>query len=497
MQGEEKQDTSQLGVTPLQPEPSSGLERHTAAQARARAHAAERRPPAARNNGQIDMLNGPLAGKILLFALPLIASGILQQSFNAVDVAIIGRYSSANAIAAVGSNGPIISILVNLFLGIAVGANVVIANFLGQRNHDGVRRSISTVLMVALASGILLLLLGVTLARPILEAMNAPAEVIDLAAEYLRIFFCGMPFMMVYNFGSAIMRSVGDTRRPFYALLIATVVNLVLDLLFVAVFDMGVAGVAWATVIANGVNAAIMVIFLVKLPDPMTLNFRSRRFSTPVFRKMLAIGLPAGLQGMIFSISNIFIQSTINSYGAAAIAGSAAALTFEAYCYFIIASFAASAIAFVGQNYGAGQYDRCKRVWGTCTLFAVLFCGAANALIVIFADQCIGIITTDPAVVEFAKERLYTVLMFQAIAASYEVSGSYMRGLGYSITPMVLTIFGTCILRLGWVYVYRGIDSSFISLLSIYPISWTITGIAVVVAAFRVQRKAFRKLAPA
>ena len=467
---------------------------HAAAQAEARRHA-EAAP--ARPAGQMDMLHGPLAGKILAFAVPLIASGILQQSFNAVDVAIIGRYSTANAIAAVGSNGPIISILVNLFLGIAVGANVVIANYLGQRNHDCVRRSISTVMMVAVASGLLLLLLGVTLARPILEAMNAPAEVIDLATEYLRIFFCGMPFMMIYNFGSAIMRSVGDTRRPFYALLVATVVNLVLDLLFVAAFDMGVAGVAWATVIANAVNAAVMLIFLVRMPDPVALDFHNRHFSRSIFRKILVIGLPAGLQGMIFSISNIFIQSSINSYGAAAIAGSSAALTFEAYCYFIIVSFSASAIAFVGQNYGAGLYDRCRRVWGICLLYAFLFCGITNALIVIFGDQCIGIITTDPAVMVYAKERLHIVLMCQAIAASYEVSGSYMRGLGYSMTPMVLTIFGTCVLRLGWVYIYRDIDPSFMSLLAIYPISWVITGIAVVAAAFRVQRKAFRKLSPA
>lgn len=261
-----------------------------------------------KNAGKVDMINGPLAGKIMVFTLPIIASGILQQSFNAVDVAVIGRYSSSHAIAAVGSNGPIISILVNLFLGIAVGANVVIATYLGQKHFEAVRRSVSTVMVVAVVSGFILLGLGTTLARPILEAMSAPPEVIGLATRYLRIYFCGMPFMMVYNFGSAIMRSVGDTQKPFYALLVATLCNLVLDLLFVAVFDMGVDGVAWATVISNGLNAAIMVWFLLREEEPVTLDISRWRISAPDLRKMLQIGVPAGMQGMVFSISNIFIR---------------------------------------------------------------------------------------------------------------------------------------------------------------------------------------------
>ncbi len=437
------------------------------------------------------MLHGPLAGKILLFALPLIASGILQQSFNAVDVAIIGRYSSSQAIAAVGSNGPIISILVNLFLGIAVGANVVIANYLGQRNNEGVRRSVSTVMIVALASGIILLTAGVCLARPILEAMSAPDEVIELAATYLRIYFCGMPFMMIYNFGSAIMRSIGDTRKPFYTLIVATLVNLVLDWLFTGVMGMGVDGVAWATVIANAVNAGLMVWYLVREPDPVTVHLGDWCISGHDFKKMLQIGIPAGLQGMVFSISNIFIQSSINSYGADAIAGSAAALTFEAYCYFIIAAFAAATIAFVGQNYGAGDFGRCKRVWAICMSYAVVICGLANVLIWTFGHRCLSLITSDPAVVSFALERFRMVLIFQCVAASYEISGSYMRGLGYSMTPMLLTIFGTCVIRLIWVYVYRNIDNSFGTLLSIYPYSWILTGVAVVTAAFIVQKRAF------
>lgn len=444
-----------------------------------------------KESGKVDMLHGPLAGKILIFALPLIASGVLQQSFNAVDVAIIGRYSTSHAIAAVGSNGPIISILVNLFLGIAVGANVVIANYLGRRSFDAVKRSVSTVAIVALLSGVILAVLGTTLARPILEAMSAPDDVIDLAATYLRIYFCGMPFAMIYNFGSAIMRSVGDTRRPFYCLIVATVCNFVLDWLFVARLGMGVAGVAWGTVIANAVNAGIMVMFLTRLSDPVTLSLKRWSLSMPDFRKMLQIGIPAGLQGMVFSISNIFIQSAINQYGSDAIAGSAAALTYEAYCYFIVAAFSQATIAFTGQNHGAGLPDRCRRVWGISMLYSVVLCGAANAMILWQHNTFISVFTTDPAVAEYAVTRFKVVLIWQCLASSYEVSGAYMRGLGYSMTPMILTIFGTCVLRLGWVYVYSAIDHSFATLMTIYPITWVATGVMVVAAAFRVQKKAF------
>lgn len=446
---------------------------------------------------QVDMLHGPMAMKILVFAIPLIASGILQQSFNAVDVAIIGRYSTSRAIAAVGSNGPIISIMVNLFLGIAVGANVVIANYLGQRNAEAVRKSVSTVMIVALLSGLLLLGLGTMLARPILEAMSAPPDVVELATLYLRIFFCGMPFMMIYNFGSAIMRSIGDTKRPFYSLLIATVCNLVLDWLFVAVFDMGVAGVAWATVIATGVNAAIMIWFLLREPDPLTLDLKRWALSAPDLKKMLRIGVPAGLQGMVFSISNIFIQAAINTFGADAIAGSATALTYEAYCYYIVSAFCAATIAFTGQNYGAGQAQRCKRVVRICMAYSIVICGLANVLITWQEGFCIGVFTSDPEVMRYASMRFHTVLLFQALASTYEISGSYMRGLGYSMAPMLLTVFGTCVLRLFWVSVFRTVDNSFETLLLIYPITWIVTGAMVIGAALWVQRRVLGKPKPA
>lgn len=444
----------------------------------------------------VDMTTGSLADKILLFSLPLIASGILQQSFNVVDVAVIGNYADRNSIAAVGSNGPVISIIVNLFIGISVGANAVIARFIGQGRADDVRDSVSTVAWTSLVSGFMLLAIGTMLARPLLEMMSAPPEVIDLATRYLRIYFCGMPFLMIYNFGGAILRSIGDTPKLFYSLAIANIVNLCLDFLFVSRFELGVAGVAWATVIANAVNAGIIIFCLNREPDPytLTLNPAHWRMSGSDLMEMLRIGIPAGLQGMIFSLSNIFIQSSINKFGAAAIAGSATALTYEAYCYFIVAGLNGAAIAFTSQNYGARKPQRCRRVWAICMAYSVGFTALCNILLVIFSAQAFRVFTSDPEVVHFAAIRFHTVLLFQWLASSYEISGSYMRGLGYSVLPMVLTIFGTCVIRLLWVYIFPAIDYSYGTLLAIYPISWMLTGIMVVAASFMVQRKVFDSL---
>lgn len=434
------------------------------------------------------MTHGGLAGKIIIFALPLIASGILQQSFNAVDVAMVGRFTGPEAMAAVGSNGVIISILVNLFLGIAVGANVVIANYIGMKNDAATARSVATVAVVSLISGVILLIAGVSLARPILEAMSAPPDVIDGATLYLRIYFLGMPFIMVYNFGSAIMRSMGDTKRPFYALLAGALVNAVLDYILVRYFAMGVSGVAIATVLANGVNAVIIIALLRREPEPFTLHIRRMAVSMPDLVKMLKIGIPAGLQGMVFSVSNIFIQSTVNSFGSAAVAGSAAAQTYESYCYYIISAFAASTIAFTGQNYGAGMLDRCRRVLWICMGLCMALAGAANLIISYNSEWFLSVFTGDTEVIRYATERIDSALRFQFIAATYEISGAYMRGLGYSMTPTLLTILGTCVLRIVWVHTISVHYHTFPALLLVYPVSWAITGLMVMTAAIIVAR---------
>lgn len=441
---------------------------------------------------KIDMLSGSLFRKIMLFAMPLIASGVLQQSFNAIDIAIIGRFSTHQALAAVGSNGPVINILINLFIGVSIGANVVISNYIGRKNNEGIRKSISTVSGIALISGIFLLFLGFFMARPILELMNTPADVIELATKYLKIYFLGMPFMMIYNFGAAIMRSMGDTKRPFYSLVIAGIANTLLNLLLVIKFGMDVEGVAIATVVANFINAAFIVYWLRRESEPFTLIVSKMRINYGEMRKMLQIGIPAGLQGMVFSVANTFIQSAINNYGSDAIAGSSAALNYEVYCYFIMTAFCQAAVAFISQNYGAGFYDRCRRIFRLCMLMSIVCCGAANIIIAFNAEFFIGIFSTNPEVIAYGTTRIHCILLLQFLASSYEISGSALRGLGYSMTPTILTIFGTCVLRLIWIYTVCSDNNNFEMLLYIYPITWIITGSAVYIAYRRISKRVFQ-----
>lgn len=426
-----------------------------------------------------------------MFALPLIASGILQQSFNSVDVAVVGRFTGSAALAAVGSNGPVISLIVNMFIGLAVGVNVVIAKCIGQRNSAGVRAAVGATAQLAVFGGLLLFAIGMGVSRPILELLDTPADVLDQAVLYLRVYSIGMPFMVIYNFGAAILRSVGDTRRPFFSLVVAGFVNVGLNFLLVAGFGMGVAGVAWGTVVSNVVNAGIITVILMREKGDIGLSLRSV-FMRPDFGqlgKIAGIGFPAGLQGTVFAFSNVFILSAINTFGADGSAGSAAAINFEVYCYFVINAFGQTAVAFTSQNFGAGQLDRCRRVFGLALIMSLVSALVLNVVLVLCRYGAISIFTTDPGVVQFASERMVTVLLFQSIACYYEMAGASMRGLGYSMTPALITIFGTCVLRLLWVWAFHGFDGEFSHLMMVYPVSWALTDIAMAVAYIRIFRK--------
>ena len=443
---------------------------------------------------RMDMLHGSLLNKILLFALPLAASSILQQLFNSVDIAVVGKFASSQALAAVGSNSSVISLMINLFVGISVGASVVIANYIGQRNERGIKNAIHTVSVITLASGGLLLVVGLLIARPILEMMDTPDDVIELAVLYLRIYFLGMPFFMIYNFGAAILRSMGDTKRPLYCLVVAGVINTALNLFLVIVLKMSVAGVAIGTVIANMVSAGMIVYILRHEKGPFRLEYKEIGVSRIELRKMLQIGIPAGIQGMVFSIANVFIQAAINLYGSDAIAGSAAALNYEYYCYFVVSAFSQAAVAFISQNYGARQIERCKKIFRQTMLLSVIACGCLNLFFVWQRKFAISIFTSSPDVYQFAAIRMEIVLLTQALACSYEIAGAALRGLGYSMLPAILTVFGTCVLRLFWVYVICPMIPGFDNLMLIYPISWIITGAAVLIAYYIIQRKLFRPI---
>ncbi len=455
---------------------------------------AERKSPAMKAGGNsIDMLHGPLLMKILMFSLPLAASSVLQQLFNSVDVAVVGHFVGSKALAAVGSNSPVISLLINLFIGVSMGANSVISNHIGRGDANGVRQAVSTTIVVALASGLFLMVLGVAVARPILELMGTPADVLDMAVLYLRIYFLGMPFFMLFNFCSAIMRSTGDTRRPLYILMVAGVVNTVLNLVLVLCFGLGIEGVAIATGIANAVSAVVILRMLLREDEPLRLHLRSLKVYRPQLRRMLRIGVPAGIQGMVFSLSNVFVQSTINGYGADAIAGSAAALNFEFYCYFVIAAFNGAAISFIGQNYGAGLTSRVRRVFFICMSMSVVCCAALNLTFTFGHDFFLGLFSSDPSVKAYGSMRMHIVLMFQWLACSYEVAGASLRGMGKSVTPAVMTVVGTCMLRVAWVYAVCPVWHGFDVLMTVYPVSWTVTGIMVLCAYVAAMRKCARR----
>lgn len=440
-------------------------------------------------SNEIDMLHGPLFMKILMFSLPLAASSVLQQIFNSVDVAVVGHFASKQALAAVGSNGPVISLLINLFIGVSMGANVIISNHIGQNDADGIRESIRTIEMVSVLSGIILMVIGIATARSILTLMGTPDDVLPMAISYLQIYFLSIPFFLIFNFGAAILRSMGDTRRPLYILVVAGVANAMLNLFFVIVLKMGVEGVAIATGIANAISALLIILLLQKENEPYRIHIKEAKLHWTELRRMLIIGIPAGLQGMVFSISNVLLQSAINSHDADAIAGSAAALNFEYYCYFVICAFNGAAITFIGQNFGAGNKERVKRIFWICMGMSLLCCGALNGIFTWQHKFFLSFFSNDANVQVYGKIRMEIVLACQFIASSYEISASALRGMGKSMQPTILTVFGTCLLRIIWVYAVCPVWTSFNTIMLVYPVSWVATGTMVSLAFYLTARK--------
>ena len=365
------------------------------------------------------MLHGPLLGKILRYAIPFALSSILEQLFITIDVAVVGRFASSEALAAVGANTFLINLFINLFIGISLGANVVLANLIGQGDTQRIRHAVSTTAALSLISGFLLLVVGSLAAKPMLMAMGTPANIIDNATLFLRIYFLGSPFFMIYNFGASILRSKGDTRRPLNILVVSGVINTVLNLIFVIGFDMSVAGVATATDIAYFFSAMAVVWFLRRDDSALRLNLRAIRLYPHEMKRILYVGVPAGLQGMVFSFSNIFVQSSINTFGSSAVAGASISQNFDSYCYFLLFSFSSACVTFVGQNYGAGKYDRCKRVFWICLAGGTIVCFIANMTFLAFADPVLSLFTADANVVRYAKARMFAVLLFQWIATGY------------------------------------------------------------------------------
>ena len=411
------------------------------------------------------MLHGGLAGKLILFALPLAFSSILQQLFNSADVAVVGRFAGDTALAAVGSCVALVGIFVNLIVGLSVGPNAVLALLIGQNNREEINRTLHTVITFGATLGVGLMIVGWLTAKPILVLSGTPESVLDQALLYIFIYFLSIPFMLVYNFGSAVLRSYGDSRRPMYYLLISGTVNVILNLFLVIALQLGVAGVAIATVISNVLSAGMVLTHLARRNDDFAFRFRRMR------------------------IEKMPLQSGINSFGENAIAGSSLALNFEYFTYDIANAFAQAAVTFTSQNYGAGDLRRCKKIFRYCMLFGVVFTEILSAVFMIWDDFFVSIYTTSSAVAAFAISRMRHVCSLEGLTATYEVESAALRGMGKSLEPAIFTVLGTVVFRLIWMATIFRLVPTFEMLMDVYVASWVFTGGALLIVYLRHMRK--------
>ena len=444
-----------------------------------------------------DLTSGPMLKKIILFSLPLAASSILQLLFNAADVVVVGRFAGSTALAAVGSNGALINLLVNLFVGLSLGANVVAARCFGAKDEKGVQNTVQTAVTLGIVSGILLAFVGFFVARGLLELMSCPEDVIDLSTLYLKIYFIGMPMTMLYNFSSALLRSVGDTRRPLYCLALAGVINVVLNLVFVIGFHLSVAGVALATIISQTVSACLVTWILTREKGALHLDLRHLGFHKGALLQILRIGLPAGLQSTVFSLSNVVIQSAINSFGSTIVAGNSAASNIEGFVYTAMNSFAQAAVTFTSQNMGARRYDNLDRVMRNCLLCVVvtgLVLGGGASLL---GTQLLHFYSSDEAVVAAGLARLHIISATYLLCGIMDVLASCLRGRGYSVLPMIVSLVGSCLLRLVWIATIFQLFRSTTTLYLSYPISWILTAAVHLICLLVVHRKLKKTETPA
>ena len=440
----------------------------------------------------IDMLNGPLLKKIVRFALPIVMTSIVQQLFNSADTAIIGRFGESGALAAVGTNGEIVAMLVSISAGLAVGANVLISRFIGSGKTENIRGAVSTSIITAIFFGIVLGVIGEFSAVPLLKLINTPAEILDDAAGYLRIYCLSVPFLMLYDFGAAVFRSRGDSKGPLVALIISGAVNVVLNLFFVIVCKMNVTGVALATVIATALSAAIVIFRLIREKGDFGLVLRRPDKSS--FLYIIRIGVPAALQGAVFCFANIFVQASVNKFGAAAAAGSAVAMTFEYFAYYAITSLGQSATTFISQNYVANKPERCKKTLRICLILSFVSCAAMSVPLSLFCRQASAVFTSVPEEIDMSCARIMLILLFEPICTFYEIPAAAMRGLGCSALPAVETVIGTCLFRIVWVFTVFEHFGTLQSLYIVFPITWVVTSAAVAVSCAVVMGKRMRNI---
>lgn len=445
----------------------------------------------------LDIRNGPVLKNIIIYTIPIILTGILQLLFNAADLIVVGFFSGSDSVAAVGATASLTNLIVNLFIGLSVGAGVIVAQCLGAGDSQAASQTVHTAIPVAFIGGAILSVIGVAFSKTFLELMGTPAgKLLSLSSVYMKIYFSGMIFSMLYNFGSAVLRAAGDTKSPLIFLSISGVLNVILNVIFVAAFNMDVAGVALATIISEGVSAVLVLIALSKRNDSCRLDFKKMKIKKTALVRIIKIGVPAGLQNSLFAISNVLIQSSINSFGTAHISGSAAASSLEGFCYVAMNSFQQTSLNFCGQNYGAGDLKRVKKVNNTCLLTVSAVGLFAGCLIYFFGRPLLGIYIHDSAsAINFGMERMKYILIPYFLCGIMDVVTGSMRGIGSSVIPMVITIVGVCVMRIVWIYTVFSMPQyhSFACLMISYPISWFLTFAAVYAAYILILKNREKK----
>lgn len=439
----------------------------------------------------MDMTSGALLPKILIFSGPLILTGILQLLYNAADVVVVGRFAGATSLAAVGSTGSLINLIINVFMGLSVGTSVMVARYYGAGDVRMVQDTVHTSILVALLSGIVVGIFGFVMAKPILRLMDSPDDVIDLAALYVRIYFVGMPFNLLYNFGAGILRAVGDTKRPLYYLTISGAANVILNLILVIVFHMGVAGVAIATVVSQAISMVLVLLCLIRTQGTIHLDLKKLRIRKAPLLGIMQVGLPAGLQGSLFSISNVLIQSSVNSFLSTAMAGNAAASNLEGFVYTAMNSIYQADLTFASQNYGAGKKDRVKNVLWNCLGTVVVIGLGLGLLFMAFDRTLLSIYNQDPAVIDFGVLRMHIILPTYFLCGMMDVMVGQLRGIGYSIMPMIVSLTGACLFRIVWIMTifsmpqFHTLQMLYIS----YPVSWGLTFAIHMICYLTIARK--------
>ena len=444
------------------------------------------------------MLHGPLLGSIISYTIPIILTSVLQLLFNAADLVVVGRFCGSISVAAVGATGSITSLIVNLFIGLSVGAGVTVAHGVGSREDEVVHRTVHTALPMALFSGVVLTVVGILFSEQFLTMMGTPQNVLELSSVYMKIYFAGITFTMVYNFSASILRAVGDTKSPLVFLSIAGIINVGLNLVFVMVLHMNVAGVALATTISQAFSAVAMVVVLMKRTDAAKLHLNKMRVYKVQMMKMLRIGLPAGVQSSLFSISNVLIQSSVNSFGDILMSGNAAAQNIEGFLYVSMNAFHQTAVNFIGQNVGAKQYDRVKKIVWICLGCVAMVGLGMGTLMYSFGENLLSIYITDSAeAISWGLVRLSIIAQFYFICGLMDVSTGALRGMGASVSPMIISVLGVCGIRIGWIMTIFRIPQFHTpqSLYFSYIISWSLTFLIQMFAFFKIYRKHTKALA--